>query len=70
VYNASWRVEAVGEKQRPFGTAAGHTPGIFVITLTVAFATVYLTGPWLARGGTGPTNPPFITFPSEEDLEA
>jgi len=60
----------VGEKQPPFGTASGYTPGIFVSTLTVAFATVYLTGPWLARERTGPINSSLITFSSEEDLEA
>ena len=60
----------VGEKQPAFGTAAAYTPGIFVSALTVAAATGYLTWPWLARGRTGSTNPPFIPFPSEEDLEA
>lgn len=60
----------VGEKQPAFGTAAGYTPVIFVSALTVAVATGYLTWPRLARGCTGSTNPPFIPFPSEEDLEA
>lgn len=52
------------------GTAAGHSPGIFVSTQTVAVATVYLTWPWLTRGHTGPTNPSFVTFLPEKDFEA